>query len=168
LANGRIQDIVMEIGTPVAQALGYELIDVEYGKEGADWILRCAIDCSTGVGLNECQIFSEALGKQLDQVDPIPGHYLLEVTSPGPERPLKKDADFIRFTCHQVLLKLSQPLNGSRNYQGELLDFQRIDPSHTLIKLKINNTQVEIPGEMVAKARLVSEFPLPEGGNRRK
>ncbi|MCL6590207.1 MAG: ribosome maturation factor RimP [Firmicutes bacterium] len=158
----------MEIGIPVAENLGYELIDVEYRKEGADWVLRCVIDCPAGVGLNECQKFSEALGKQLDQEDPIPGSYLLEVTSPGPERPLKKDADFIRFTGRKAFLKLFQPLNGSRNYQGELLDFRRIDQEHSLIKLGINNTQVEIPGEMVAKARLVPEFPLPEGGNRKK
>jgi ribosome maturation factor RimP len=158
----------MEIGIPIAQTLGYELIEVEYRKEGPDWVLRCAIDCPTGVGLNECQLFSEALGKQLDQEDPIPGSYLLEVTSPGAERPLKKDSDFLRFIGTKVALKLRQPFNGSKNYQGELLDFQRIDQEHTMIKLRINNTQVEIPGEMVAKARLVPEFPLPEGGNRRK
>lgn len=163
MTKERIEDIVTRLGNSVAETLGYELVDVEYKKEGSDWILRCFIDCLNGVGINECQLFSEAIEKILDAEDPIPGSYLLEVSSPGLERPLKKEADFQRFTGQQVEMKLHRAINGQKKYQGELLGFNGTDK---LITIKTGNTNIEIPLQDIAKANLVADFFGIEGGKK--
>jgi ribosome maturation factor RimP len=151
----RTEDIVLELGAPVAARLGMELVDVEYRKEGANWVLRCLIDTESGVGIDDCQQFSEALGAVLDAADPIPGRYLLEVSSPGLERPLKKDADFIRFVGREVTLKLHKTFNERKQWQGKLLG---MDEAGRLIRVEVQRQVLEIPRTAVAKANLVAEF----------
>ncbi|HEY8462515.1 MAG TPA: ribosome maturation factor RimP [Bacillota bacterium] len=151
----RIEDIVIRLGTPVAQALNLELVDVEYKKEGANWVLRCFIDCETGVGIEECQRYSEALEKVLDTEDPIPGSYLLEVSSPGLERPLKKEQDYIRFAGNQVEIKLHKALNNQKKYRGELLG---LDELKTTVRLNTGNQVMAIPLPEIAKANLIADF----------
>ena len=167
LPKERIEDIIEKMGTPIAEKLGCELVDVEYRKEGADWVLRCSIDCASGVGVDECERFSEALGKALDAEDPIPGSYLLEVSSPGLERPLKKDNDFVRFTGNKIKVKLHQALNGQKVFQGDLLGLAGED-SEKVLKIGINNSVMEIPRKMIAKAHLVSEIFGAGGGKKGK
>ncbi len=173
MSQGRIEALVANLGTPLAEDLGYELIDVEYRKEGPDWILRCSIDCETGVGINECQRFSEALEKLLDQEDPIPGHYLLEISSPGAERPLKKDRDFERFSGSRAEIKLFQPLNGQKIFHGQLLGIKKNETDQSIqVILNSDNRIVEIPRQTIAKARLVQESINPsqsgKGGKKGK
>jgi len=166
LAKERIEEIISKLGTKLADDLGYELVDVEYRKEGSDWILRCFIDCPGGTGLEECQRYSEELSKLLDEIDPIPGSYLLEVSSPGLERPLKKDRDFERFAGQQVSLKLHQIYEGSKTFQGELLGI-RTDPE-TIILIKIKEEVKEIPKKILAKAELMPETFGFEGRKTKK
>src|SRR3954465_15577418 len=90
----KVTEIVEEIVTPILDELHLELVEVEYVKEGKDWFLRVFIDKETGVDIEDCGIVSEKLGEKLDEMDPIPQNYFLEVSSPGAERPLKKDKDF--------------------------------------------------------------------------
>lgn len=163
----RIEEVVERVGAPLAEELGYELVDVEYRKEGADWVLRCTIDHQPGVGVNECERFSEALSKTLDAIDPIPGSYLLEVSTPGLDRPLKKDNDFIRFSGNKVEIKLMQAINGQKVFQGELIGLGEENQEKT-IKIGLNNSVMEIPRKLVAKAHLVSEIFGAEGGKKRK
>ncbi len=120
MAKKKVEDIVEELAQPVVDALAFELVDVEYLKEGANWYLRIYIDKPGGVTIDDCQAISEQMGDILDQKDPIKQSYILEVSSPG-ERPLKKDRDFIRFKGEIVEVKLYQPLNGKKIYEGELL-----------------------------------------------
>jgi len=120
MAKRRVEDIVMELTQPVVDALSFELVDVEFLKEGANWYLRVYIDKAGGVAIDDCQAVSEQLSDKLDEVDPIRQSYILEVSSPG-ERPLKKDRDYERFRGEAVEVKLYQPMNGKKIYEGELL-----------------------------------------------
>ncbi len=120
MAKKKVEDIVEELAQPVAEALAFELVDVEYLKEGANWYLRVYIDKPGGIMIDDCQAMSEQLSDLLDEKDPIKQSYILEVSSPG-ERPLKKDRDYERFKGEFVEVKLYQPLNGKKIYDGELL-----------------------------------------------
>jgi ribosome maturation factor RimP len=163
----RIEDIIEQLGDPLAQELGYELVAVEYRKEGPNWVLRCFIDSPTGIGINECQCFSEALGKLLDERDPIPGSYLLEVSSPGIERQLRKDNDFVRFTGSKIQLTLKKALNGQKVYQGELLGLATGETGQT-VRIKPKDEIIEIPRTEIAKAHIMAEFFGSEGGKKKK
>lgn len=168
MSQGRIVESVIKLASPLAEELGYELVDVEYRKEGPNWVLRCAIDCETGVGINECQHFSEALERLLDSADPIPGSYLLEVSSPGLERPLKKDGDFVRFAGKLVEIKLIQPLNDKKIYSGILSGVHHVENTNSFKVVIDNNGQItEIPREIIAKAKLIEEILNPKKGGKK-
>jgi len=148
---------VLAVVTPMAEAvasqLGLELVDVEYRREAGGWVLRVFIDKPGGVTLDDCQAVSYALSDQLDEADPIPNRYSLEVSSPGIERPLKRPADFERFAGRRVQIRTFAPLNGRRNWQGELVGLVDGD-----VVLRTETGQVAIPHDMVARANLVAEF----------
>ena len=93
----KVAEAVREIAEPVIEGLkaDIELIEVEYVKEGSDWYLRLYIDKTGGVTLDDCQLVSEALNDILDEKDPVKTKYIFEVSSPGIDRPLKTDKDFI-------------------------------------------------------------------------
>ncbi len=164
----RIDSVVEGLGTPLAERLGYELVEVEYHKEGPDWVLRCTIDKESGITTDDCQRFSEALGQVLDQEDPIPGSYLLEVSSPGLERPLKHERDFQRFSGQRVELKLFHPLESKKVFTGVLSGIVTKD-SEKYVAIKIDERQtMEIPRENIVKARLVPELFGNEGGRKKQ
>ncbi len=161
VAKERIEDVVEGLATPIAEQLGYELVDVEYKKEGANWVLRFFIDCPGGVGIDQCQTFSEAIEKVLDAEDPIPGSYLLEVSSPGAERPLKKASDYQRFLGENVAVKLHRTVEGQKKYSGELAGY---DEEAKTIQLKTNSGLVTIALKDIAKANLNIDFFGTGGG----
>lgn len=168
MGKERIETIVERLGNQVAANLNYELVDVEYRKEGPDWVLRCFIDKENGVGIEDCRRFSEALDKVLDEADPIPGRYLLEVSSPGIERPLKKEGDFIKFAGKMIEIKLNKALNNRKTYQGELIGLLG-EESERKVALKIDDSEIlEIPRNEIAKAKLLIDISSGEGGKKRK
>lgn len=120
MAKKKVEEIAAEMVQPIVDALTFELVDVEYLKEGANWYLRVFIDKPGGIAIDDCQTVSEQLSDKLDETDPIKQSYILEVSSPG-ERPLKKERDFERFKGERVEVKLYQPLNGKKIFEGELL-----------------------------------------------
>src|SRR5690606_1373399 len=102
-------------------------------------------------------IVSERLSEHLDELDPIPHNYFLEVSSPGAERPLKKEADFERAIGKNIFVKTYEPLNGEKTFEGKLTDFN--DGTLTVeIKVKTRIRAVEIPTEKIASARLAIIF----------
>ena len=121
MTKKRIEDVVTELVAPIVDTLAFELVDVEFLKEGANWYLRVYIDKPAGIAIDDCQAVSERLSDLLDEADPIKQSYILEVSSPGLERPLKKDSDFERFKGEDIEVKLFQPLNGKKIYEGKLL-----------------------------------------------
>ena len=113
---------VATLAQPVIEGLNMDLIDTEYIKEGSKWILRLYIDKDGGVGLDDCQIVSEALTDLLDNADIIKTPYTFEVSSPGLDRPLKTDKDFRRYKGETVEVHLYAPLEKSKLYTGILQD----------------------------------------------
>ncbi len=168
MGKERVEIVVERLGNQVAANLGYELVEVEYRKEGPDWVLRCTIDNEHGIGLEDCQRFSEALDMVLDEADPIPGKYLLEVSSPGVERPLKKEQDFIRFAGKKVELRLVRALNNQKAYRGELIGMVG-EGSERKVALKIDDLNIlQIPRDEIAKANIILDIFGGEGGKKRK
>ena len=138
---------------PLAAELQLELVDVEYVKEGGQYVLRFLIDKEGGVTLDDCEAFSRIMDSELDRLDPIAHSYQLQVSSPGIERPLKKAADYERFSGRLASLKLFAPLNGARKYVGVLRGLEQQD---ILLELE-SGTMIRIPLKLVAKANLVFE-----------
>ena len=119
-AGRGIADRVREIIQPTADELGYYLWDVEYVKEGADFILRVTIDSDEGITIDDCEAMSRAIDPILDLHDPIPDQYLLEVSSPGIERELTRDDHFELCVGEKVEVRLFAPVDGSRVWVGIL------------------------------------------------
>lgn len=108
---------------PIAAAQGVEIYDVEYVKEGSDYYLRAYIDKAEGVNIEDCENVSRALSDALDREDFIPDAYILEVSSPGLGRTLKKDRHLARSIGEEVEIKLYKPLDGTKEYAGVLKSF---------------------------------------------
>lgn len=158
----RVTDIVERLALPIVEAAGLELVDVEYKKEGANWYLRVFIDKPDGVDIDDCSRVSEQLSDKLDEVDPIPTSYFLEVSSPGAERPLKKTTDYERAVGQYVHVSLyepkpSEPLKGVKTFEGVLTEF---DGEHLSLEVNAKGVMkhVSVPMEKVASARLAIQF----------
>ena len=119
----RIEEITKELVMPILEENNFELVDVEYRKEGKHWYLRVYIDKEGGITLDDCQLVSEYLSDRLDEVDPIDHSYILEVSSPGLDRPLKTPRDFKRNLGKEVEVSLYQPIDKRKKFTGELLEF---------------------------------------------
>jgi ribosome maturation factor RimP len=122
--GSRVAQEAQALALPVVESLGLELVDVEYKKEGATWFLRFFIDKPGGVGIDDCQSVSRAIDPLLDQKMDIPGHYSLEVSSPGLERPFKSERDYLRNLGFEVEVSLFQAKDGKKKFEGLLKDFQ--------------------------------------------
>jgi ribosome maturation factor RimP len=153
----KITELVDELVTPILDDMSLELVDVEYVKEGSNWFLRVFVDKDSGVDIEECGIVSERLSEKLDELDPITHNYFLEVSSPGAERPLKKERDFEKAIGKNVLVKTYEPINGEKAIEGKLLSYNG-DSLSIEMTIKTRKKQVDIPMEKVAKARLAVTF----------
>ena len=105
---------------PILDGMGFELWDVEYVKEGADYYLRAYIDKEGGITIDDCVDVSHALSDALDADDFIPDAYILEVSSPGLGRTLKKEKEFLKSIGKEVDVKTYKPVNGSKEFTGIL------------------------------------------------
>jgi ribosome maturation factor RimP len=141
---------LQELLAPVITALGYELWGIERLSQGVGGLVRIYIDSHQGISIDDCERVSYQVSGILDVHDPIPGHYTLEVSSPGLDRPLFTLEQFARFLGHQAQVRLLQPLNAQRNFTGEI---QRIEKTQVI--LKIADTEYILPIEQIEKARLV-------------
>lgn len=153
----KVTDTVGQLVTPILDELNLELVDIEYVKEGRDWFLRVFIDKETGVDIEECGLVSEKLSEKLDEVDPIPYNYFLEVSSPGAERPLKNAKDFEKAVGKNVYIKTYEPIDGNKTFEGILTHFDG-ETVTVEIKIKTRKKSIEIPYEKVANARLAVVF----------
>ncbi|MBC5635999.1 ribosome maturation factor RimP [Ornithinibacillus sp. BX22] len=142
-----------ELVRPILEEKNLELVDIEYVKEGKNWFLRVFIDKEGGIDITECGEVSEQLSEKLDDVDPIQEAYFLEVSSPGVERPIKTVEDFAKSINKNVYVKLFEPINGEKAYEGILVNFSN-NVATIEYKVKTRKHQVEIPFEKIAKARL--------------
>ena len=150
---------VTELVNTVLDELAFELIDIEDEKEGQNWFLRVFIDKTGGIDINECVLVSEKLGEKLDTIDPdpIPQAYFLEVSSPGAERPLKKEADYEAAIGEYVNVSFYQAVEAEKQFQGFLESFD--EETVTLrVKIKTQEKTMTFERKNIAKARLAIQF----------
>ena len=105
---------------PILEENRFEPVDVEYVKEGNTWYLRVYIDKEGGITIDDCELVSRALEAKLDETDLIPDAYVLELSSPGLGRPLKKDKDFVRNEGKEIELRLYKPFEHEKEFRGVL------------------------------------------------
>jgi len=134
----------------LAEQPGIELVDVEYVREH-DWYLRVYIDKEGGIDIEDCQELSEKLEAELDRVDLIPESYILEVSSPGIDRVLRKERDLVREQGKAVDVTLYQPVDGKKNLTGTLSGF---DAEHIVL----DDGAVSLPRKQIAQIRLHIDF----------
>ncbi|GAA4298666.1 ribosome maturation factor RimP [Anaerocolumna aminovalerica] len=139
---------------PIIQEYNFELVDVEYVKEGSNWYLRAFIDKEGGITVDDCEAVSRQLSDLLDEKDFIPDAYILEVSSPGLGRQLKKEKDFARSIDKEVEIKLYKAINKQKEYIGFLVDY---DNEKFTIELEDEST-IDIPRSNVALIRLAFDF----------
>ena len=154
----KIPELIEQLVAPIATELNLELVDVEFVKEGRDYFLRVYVDTPEGgIDIEQCVQVSERLSAILDENDPIEQNYYLEVSSPGAERPLKKEADFEKAVGKYIYVKTYEPINDTKEFEGYLLayDGQVLNMEY---KIKTRKVQVAIEKEKVAKARLAIDF----------
>ena len=115
---------IEKLARPIVEDLDLYRWDVRFEKEGADWYLRIIIDSNDGISCDDCEAVSRPLSKLLDETDPIEQAYYLEVSSPGVERELRKPEHFEVCIGDTVRVKLIRPVNGEREFIGELVKYQ--------------------------------------------
>lgn len=145
--------IAEKLVTGIVSELGLELVDVEYVKEGSEFYLRYYIDKPGGVTIDDCEAVSRRVSEKLDEADPISDAYILEVSSPGLGRQLKKDRDFTRSIGQDVDVKLFKQLDGQKEFTGRLESF---DEGH--VTISVDETQVVFERSNIAKISLTIDF----------
>ncbi|MBN1833086.1 MAG: ribosome maturation factor RimP [Deltaproteobacteria bacterium] len=154
--DGKIQGIIPQVKDlveAVVEKIGFELVDVEYISIGGRWILRLYIDKEGGVTIDDCARVSGEIGILIDVKDIIAHEYVLEVSSPGLDRPLKKEIHFLEAVGKKVKIKMKFPVEGRRNFTGYLREFR----NRTLF-LEMETGEAALPWQGVEKANLVYEF----------
>ena len=136
------------------QEHGFELVDVEYVKEGDTWYLRAYIDKEGGISLDDCELISRKVSDWLDKEDFIQDSYILEVSSPGLGRPLKKDKDFARSIGKDVEIRLYKALNKSKEYTGILKAY---DKESVLLQME-DGSDLSLLRADIALIRLALDF----------
>ena len=137
--------------TPVAEAQGVFLYDIEFIKEGNARILRLYIDKEQGVDITDCEKVSRAAEEVLDAHDPIPVQYYLEVSSPGIERKLTRDEHFVRYTGHKIAIKLYGPMDGRKKFAGILSAYE----NQVMTLTEEDGTSHQISRDQIGSAKLV-------------
>ena len=149
----KIDDKVENLIKTKVQELGYNLYDVEYVKEGKDYFLRVYIDKDNGITLDDCEIVSNGITEILDNADYIKEQYFLEVSSPGVERILKKDKHLKSNIGANVQVKLFKPLDGKKQYEGILKDFDSDN-----IKIETSSQILEIERQNIGQIKTIFDW----------
>ncbi len=148
-ASTKVQKLI----EPIVDGLGYECFGIEFISQGKNSVLRIYIDSADGVLVDDCEKVSRQVSSVLDVEDPISGHYTLEVSSPGLDRPLFKAEHFKRFQGSVVKLKLAVSVLGRRNFTGTL-----VEGANDLVVVEVDGEEFEIPFDDIDQARLVPQF----------
>lgn len=145
----KVTEVTAELAAPIVEAAGCSLWDVEYVREAGTWFLRVYIDHPGGVSIDHCEAVSRPLSDKLDEVDPIEGAYVLEVSSAGADRPLKKPEHFQQFMGTEVEVKLYKARDGRKDFHGILSGYQDGD-----VTLTVGGEDVTFLKKEIAVARL--------------
>ncbi|MEW6595475.1 MAG: ribosome maturation factor RimP [Thermodesulfobacteriota bacterium] len=138
---------------PVVEDQELELVELQFRREPAGWVLRLIIDGPQGISLDDCSRVSREVGHLLEVEDPIEWPYRLEVSSPGLDRPLKRERDYIRCLGKKAKIVTREPIGGSNHIVGMLRNF-----ADGVITVESDQGLLDIPLAVVTRARLVVEF----------
>ncbi|WP_028561395.1 ribosome maturation factor RimP [Paenibacillus pinihumi] len=153
MSTSEIKTVVEGMLQPYLDEHGFELVDIEYVKEGGSWFLRVFADKEGGIDIDECGKISEYLSEQLDQNDPISDAYFLEVSSPGAERPLKKADDVRAAVGEYVFFTTYEPIGKTKEFEGWLRSFDGEE-----VVIEVGRKKHTIPYTKVSSARLAIQF----------
>lgn len=147
-----LRDILAARLAPLVEGLGYELWELEYSPGRGNACLRLYIDAAAGITLDDCERVSRAVSEVLDAEDPVPGHYRLEVSSPGLERPLRTAAHFARFVGETVYVETTQANEARRRFKGTLLAASAAD-----VEVEVDGRRWALPISGIRKAHLAPD-----------
>lgn len=154
----KITEQIEQIAQPIVDELNLELVDVEFLKEGRSWFLRVFVDNPEApIDIDQCALVSERLSEILDDLDPIEQNYFLEVSSPGAERPLKKEKDYADAIGKFIYIKTYEPIMDSKEFEGYLLSYDE-EQVEIEIKIKTRRKTIAIPRQKIAVIRLAIDF----------
>ena len=142
-----------ELITPILDRRNFELVDVEYVKEGSTWYLRVYIDKEGGITSDDCTDVSREMNEILDREDYVEGSYTFEVSSPGLGRPLKKEKDFKRSLGKSVECKLYKAINKQKEFEGILKDF-----TEDTVTIETEGNELVVDRKDIAMIRLAIDF----------
>jgi ribosome maturation factor RimP len=148
-----IVDQVRSLADPILSVEGMELVEIQYRREANGWVLRLTIDKEGGVTLDDCSRVNQEIGRILDVEDFIPTRYHLEVSSPGLDRPLKGEKDFVKYQNRLIRVKTFEPIDKRRQFKGKLLGLVE-----NQIHLETEGGTLRIPLSNISKANLEIEF----------
>ena len=148
-----VKEKIRQLSEPVVASEGMELIHVECIKMHSRWIIRLFMDKEGGITLDDCANISNQLGDIFDIRDVIKGAYTLEVSSPGLDRPISRDQDFVKYRNSRVNIKTSEKIEGIKNFHGILLDYIE-ESGKKLVLIDIAGKVYRIPRQDVVKANL--------------
>jgi ribosome maturation factor RimP len=137
---------------PILKDMAFELVDSEFLHTRGKWVLRLIIDKEGGVTIDDCARVSRELGDHIDVKDLISHPYVFEVSSPGLNRPLKKEKDLLRAVGKKIKVRMRAPIQGRRNYVGSLIDF-----AQGVLYVNVDENEVALPWAEVEKANLIYE-----------
>jgi ribosome maturation factor RimP len=156
-SEGTYHNRILGLVEPVVESAGMEVVDVECRRGRSRWMVRVYIDKEGGVTLDDCAMISGEVGDLLDVHEIPPGPYNLEISSPGLDRPLVRDRDFIRYKGHTIKIRVADKIEGKRNLTGRLIDFVGNEGEENLV-IEVHGKQYTVPRSMVVKANLTYEF----------
>jgi ribosome maturation factor RimP len=148
-----LKEKIWQLANPVAASEGLELIHVECLKMHTRWIVRLYLDKDGGVTIDDCSSISNQLGDLLDIQDLIKGTYTLEVSSPGLDRPISRDQDFIKYQGYKVNIKTGIKIEGVKNFRGTLLDYIE-EAGQKFVLLNVSGKTYRIPAAEIVKTNL--------------
>ena len=143
-----------ELITPILDRMNFELVDVEYVKEGGTWYLRAYIDKEGGITVNDCEAVAREMKEILDREDFVEDSYVFEVSSPGLGRPLKKEKDYIRSMGKEVEIRTYRAINREKEFYGILSAY---DENTVTIKTE-DGTEMTFEKSDIALIRLAFDF----------
>ena len=138
---------------PTVEGLGYELVHLEFGSQGGDQILRFYIDAPGGIQIDDCELVSRQLSAVLDVEDPVDREYMLEVSSPGLDRPLAKPSHFQRFVGEKVRVVMQEYVLGRRRFTGQL-----VEATDSFAVVEVDGESYELIYSEIDSARLEPVF----------
>jgi len=147
------REVLTALLRPVVEGLGYELWELEFSPGRGDGFVRLYLDTEAGITVDDCERVSRAVSEVLDAEDAVEGHYTLEVSSPGLDRPLRTAAHFARFVGETVFVELVQPHDGRRRFEGPLTA-----SSAETIEIEVDGQRHVLPVAGIRKAHLAPQL----------